>query len=75
MNNLQLHIVNYLSHCEHQKRLDSKTLKATELIWDNSLKVQESQIQLMYLLIFWKYTSLLFMRNTNQKQSKEKSHH
>lgn len=28
MNNLQLHIVNYLSHCEHQKRLDSKTLKA-----------------------------------------------
>lgn len=28
MNNLQLHIVNYLSHCEHKKRLDSKTLKA-----------------------------------------------
>ena len=28
MNNLQLHIVNYLFHCEHQKRLDSKTLKA-----------------------------------------------
>ena len=28
MRNLQLHIVNYLSHCEHQKRLDSKTLKA-----------------------------------------------
>lgn len=28
MSNLQLHIVNYLSHCEHQKRLDSKTLKA-----------------------------------------------
>lgn len=28
MNNLQLHIVNYLSHCKHQKRLDSKTLKA-----------------------------------------------
>lgn len=31
MNNLQLHIVNYLSHCEHQKRLDSKTLKAYQI--------------------------------------------
>lgn len=28
MNNLQTHINNYLEHCRHQKRLDSKTLKA-----------------------------------------------
>ena len=28
MNNLQTHITNYLEHCRHQKRLDSKTLKA-----------------------------------------------
>ena len=28
MNNLQPHINNYLEHCRHQKRLDSKTLKA-----------------------------------------------
>ena len=28
MNNLQLHIKNYLEYCEFQKRLDKKTLKA-----------------------------------------------
>lgn len=28
MNNLQTHISNYLDYCMHQKRLDSKTLKA-----------------------------------------------
>ena len=34
MDNLQTHINNYLKHCEFQKRLDSKTLKAyrTDLI-------------------------------------------
>lgn len=28
MNNLQMHLKNYLEYCVHQKRLDSKTLKA-----------------------------------------------
>lgn len=28
MNNLQTHIASYLDYCKHQKRLDSKTIKA-----------------------------------------------
>lgn len=31
MNNLDAHIIDYLTHCEFQKRLDSKTLKAYQI--------------------------------------------
>ena len=31
MNNLDAHIIDYLAHCEFQKRLDSKTLKAYQI--------------------------------------------
>ena len=31
MNNLQTHINSYLNHCQHQKQLDTKTLKAYQI--------------------------------------------
>ena len=35
MNHLQNHIGNYLVHCQTQKRLDAKTLKAYRMTYAN----------------------------------------
>lgn len=67
MNNLQTHINNYLEHCRHQKRLDSKTLKAYRIDLQQFYAIFHAGMFLILHRICWKIISAVCTRSTNPK--------